>query len=50
MKIYPEEEFTFSKALNMGMMRYVDICVEISEQATKEFNIENNLNQMIKAW
>ena len=32
------------------MLKNVDACIEISEQATKEWNIENTLNQMIKAW
>ena len=49
-EIMPTEDFTFSQALNMGLLKSVDTCIEISEQATKEWNIENNLNEMIKAW
>ena len=49
-EVFPTEEFTFSQALNMGLLKHVDTCIQISEQATKEFNIENNLNQMIKGW
>jgi dynein heavy chain, axonemal len=49
-EILPNEDFTFSQALSMGLLKNVDACIEISEQATKEWNIENNLNEMIKAW
>ena len=49
-EIYPTEDFTFSKALGMNLLKNADICIEISEQATKEYNIEYNLNEMIRAW
>lgn len=34
----------------MGLMKNIDVCIEISEVAMKEFNIEKNLNEMMKAW
>ena len=43
-EVMPNEEFTFSQALNMNLLKHVDVCVETSEQAIKEWNIENNLN------
>lgn len=35
MDIRPNEEFTFARALSLGMMKHVDSCIDIAEQATK---------------
>ena len=34
----------------MGLMKNVDDCVEIGERASKEFYIENMLNDMQTKW
>lgn len=38
-EIAPAEGFTFSKALEMGLMHHVDVCIEVGERASKEYNI-----------
>jgi len=48
--VQPEEEFTFSKALDMGLMKNVEEIVEIGERAAKEFAIEVMLNDMMAVW
>lgn len=35
--VKPNVEFTFTKALEMGLMKEVDFCVEVGERAAKEF-------------
>lgn len=35
MDVMPNEDFTFSQALSMGLLKHVETCIEISEQATK---------------
>jgi hypothetical protein len=49
-EVRPSEDFTFARALSMGLMRHVESCVDTAEQATKEFNIENSLNEMARGW
>lgn len=49
-EVYPTEGFTFAKALDMGLMQNVDVCVEIGERASKEYNIEVGLNSMRTMW
>ena len=34
----------------MSLMKQIDVCIEISEVAMKQYTIEKNLNEMIKAW
>ena len=34
-EVLPKEGFTFQKALDMGLMTYVDVCVDIGERASK---------------
>lgn len=46
----PYEGFTFTKVLEMGLIKNVDDCVEIGERAAKEFQIESMLSSMMKAW
>ena len=33
--IYPDSEFTFSKALDMDLMKHAEVCIEVGEKATK---------------
>lgn len=46
-EVKPGPGFTFTKALDMGLMKIVDDCMEIGERAYKEFQIENMLNTMM---
>lgn len=48
--VKPTEDFTFEKLLDMGLLKYTDICVEIGEKAAKEYNIETMLNDMYETW
>ncbi len=34
----------------MKLIKYTDVCIEIGEVAMKEYTIEKNLNEMVKAW
>ncbi len=45
-EVQPTEGFTFSKALEMGLMTHSEVCVEIGERASKEYNIQMGLNEM----
>lgn len=49
-EVRPTEGFTFTKVLEMGLIKYVDDCVEIGERAAKEYQIETMLASMMKAW
>jgi len=49
-KVFPEEGFTFAKALDMGLMSNVDALVEIGEKAHNEHGIETMLETMLEAW
>ena len=50
-EINPQEaDFNFSKVLDLGLMKHIDVCVEIGEKAAKEFQIETMLNEMISQW
>ena len=49
-EVYPDADFTFNQALSMNLMKYSDTCIEIGEQATKEFAIEKSLKEMMKVW
>lgn len=48
--VRPNQEFTFTKALELGLMKEVDYCVEVGERAAKEFQIENMLKDMKSIW
>jgi dynein heavy chain len=48
--VKPDEGFTFSKVLEMGLMKNVDACVEIGERAAKEYGIETMLATMMETW
>lgn len=49
-EVQPDEEFTFKKALDMGLMNNLEVCVEVGERAFKEFGIENSLKKMYEEW
>jgi len=49
-EVKPDEGFTFTRVLEMGLMQNIDACCEVGERAAKEFNIENKLNDMISTW
>lgn len=49
-QLRPDESLTFTKVLDMGLMKHVDICCEIGERAAKEFQIETMLSTMMKQW
>ena len=34
----------------MGLLKHVDVCVDVGEKASKEFNIETMLKDMWKIW
>jgi dynein heavy chain len=34
----------------MGLIKHVDLCVDVGERASKEYNIEMMLKTMWKAW
>lgn len=46
-EVKPTPGFTFTKAIDMGMMRIVEDCMEIGERAYKEYQIETMLNAMM---
>ena len=45
-----DEEFTFRKILQYGLLKHVDACVQIGEKAAKEYNIDTMLKEMWKIW
>jgi dynein heavy chain len=49
-KVKPDEGFTFQKVLDLGLLNFTDICVEIGERAAKEFAIETSLDSMESTW
>ena len=49
-EVAPTEGFTFSKVLDMGLMKHSDVCVEVGERASKEYNIEVGLDEMESIW
>jgi dynein heavy chain len=36
-EVKPNDEFTFTKILDMGLMSHVEKCVEVGEKAAKEY-------------
>lgn len=49
-KLVPDENMTFNKLLNMGLMDKADKIVDIGETAGKEFQIEYMLESMKAVW
>lgn len=48
--VQPNENFTFQKVLDMGLLQHNEACCEIGEKAAKEFQIETMLNTMQNQW
>ena len=48
--VHPDEYFCFQKCLDLGLMKSLDICIEIGERAFKEYGIENGLKKMYAEW
>lgn len=49
-KIEPDEDFTFTKLIDLGLLNHLPFCEEIGERASKEFSIENALREMKAQW
>lgn len=49
-EVKPTEDFTFQKVIDMGLIEHNEICVEVGERASKEYNIEMSLNEMEEIW
>jgi dynein heavy chain len=49
-EIYPDENFTLTTVINLGMKKHVAAAEEIGEKAFKEFHIEKSLKSMKQAW
>ena len=48
--IHPDENFTLTTVINLGMKNHVAVAEEIGEKAFKEFHIEKSLRSMKAAW
>jgi dynein heavy chain, axonemal len=48
--IRPDETFTLTSVVNLGMTKHVAKAEEIGEKAFKEFHIEKSLRTMKAAW
>lgn len=42
-QVYPDEDYTFTKILDMGLLAHVNHCQEIGDRAYKEYLIETDL-------
>ena len=49
-EIKPDEDFTLTSVINLGMDKHVAAAEEIGEKAYKEFHIRKSLDSMKKAW
>jgi len=51
-KIYfnTKDSFTFKNVIDAGMLNYLDICSEIGDKAYREYQIENEINEIDKKW
>ena len=48
--IQPDDTFTLTTVIELGLTEQVDLCTKIGETAAKEYQIEKALNQMQEAW
>ena len=48
--ICPDENFTLTKVIELGMKKHVAAAKEIGEKAFKEYHIRKSLDQMKAAW
>lgn len=39
-EVKPTEDFTFTKLLDLGLMKNLESCIEVGERAAKEYHIE----------
>lgn len=46
----PDEDFTLSKLVDLGMVAHVQKCEDIGEKANKEYFIEKSLKKMKADW
>lgn len=37
--VRPDANFNFKKVIDMGLINFSDVCIEVGERASKEFNI-----------
>lgn len=37
--VKPDDDFTLQKVLDLGLVEYTDVCVDVGERAEKEYNI-----------
>jgi dynein heavy chain len=49
-EIKPDDNFNFTKVLEMGLMDHLTLCEEIGEKASREYAIETMLNKMVSQW
>lgn len=50
MPVRPKKDLTFSKCLEMGLAKYIDMITKVAEKAGKEFSIEQQLDKMENEW
>lgn len=50
MPVRPKKELTFSKCLEMGLQKHIDVITKVAEKAGKEFSIEQQLDKMETEW
>ncbi|CAF1941259.1 unnamed protein product [Rotaria magnacalcarata] len=50
MPVRPKKDLTFSKCLDMGLQKYIDMISKVAEKAGKEFSIEQQLDKMENEW
>lgn len=50
MPVRPKKELTFSKCIEMGLQKYIDMISKVAEKAGKEFSIEQQLDKMETEW
>ena len=48
--IKPDEDFTLTTCIKLGMKKFVAVAEDIGEKAFKEFHIRRSLDNMKKAW
>lgn len=49
-QVKPDKEILLKKLIDLEIYKFVDLLDEISDSATKEFNIEKILNKMLEDW
>jgi dynein heavy chain len=49
-EVKPDEDFNFTKVLELGMLDHLALAEEVGERASREFAIETMLKQMVQHW